>query len=119
MLSNQQFHHIGLEPNIRQGADKQMILPDLGRFISIANTKANSLNCNKIFKPDSDKLNSCQQLKFLDEANKELIGAYKTPSVRNLAKTSPFFHDGRADNIMSVIEHYDQLHNKNLSLIHI
>jgi cytochrome c peroxidase len=35
-----------------------------------------------------------------------LKGAFKTPSLRNVARTAPYFHDGSAPDLMSVIEHY-------------
>ena len=34
-------------------------------------------------------------------------GAFKAPSLRNVARRSPFMHDGRFDNLEKVIEHYN------------
>ena len=36
-----------------------------------------------------------------------LIGAFRTPSLRNLATTAPYFHDGSAVTLTSVIQHYN------------
>lgn len=33
-------------------------------------------------------------------------GAFKTPTLRNIALTAPYFHDGSADTLGAVIEHY-------------
>jgi cytochrome c peroxidase len=33
-------------------------------------------------------------------------GAFKTPTLRDIALTAPYFHDGSAKNLMEVIEHY-------------
>lgn len=33
-------------------------------------------------------------------------GAFKTPTLRNVAKTAPYFHDGSAKTLNDVIEHY-------------
>jgi len=33
-------------------------------------------------------------------------GAFKTPSLRNIEFTAPYFHDGSAQNLEEVIEHY-------------
>jgi cytochrome c peroxidase len=33
-------------------------------------------------------------------------GAFKTPTVREAARTAPYFHDGSARTLMEVIEHY-------------
>lgn len=34
--------------------------------------------------------------------------AFKTPSLRNVALTAPYFHDGSAPTLMDVVEHYDK-----------
>ena len=33
-------------------------------------------------------------------------GAFKTPSLRNVAQTAPYFHDGSAQTLADVVEHY-------------
>jgi cytochrome c peroxidase len=35
------------------------------------------------------------------------IGRFKIPSLRNIAITAPYFHDGTAKNLKAVIEHYN------------
>ena len=35
-----------------------------------------------------------------------LNGAFKTPSLRYLLKTAPYFHDGRVQTVPAVIRHY-------------
>lgn len=35
-----------------------------------------------------------------------LEGAFKTPSLRNVARTAPYFHDGSAPTLEAVVEHY-------------
>lgn len=35
-------------------------------------------------------------------------GAFKTPSLRDVARTAPYMHDGRFATLADVIEHYDQ-----------
>ena len=37
---------------------------------------------------------------------KLMRGAFKTPSLRNIALTAPYFHDGSAESLMDVVEHY-------------
>jgi len=34
-------------------------------------------------------------------------GAFKTPSLRNISATAPYFHDGRFTTLEQVIEHYN------------
>jgi len=44
-------------------------------------------------------------------------GAFKTPTVRNVATSPPYMHDGSLDTLMDVVNHYDKggIPNKNLS----
>ena len=35
------------------------------------------------------------------------IGKFKTPSLRNVARTAPYMHDGRFATLEAVIDHYD------------
>jgi cytochrome c peroxidase len=35
-------------------------------------------------------------------------GAFKTPSLRDVERTAPYFHDGSAKTLMEVVEHYDK-----------
>ena len=39
---------------------------------------------------------------------REDYGMFKVPSLRNVAQTAPYMHDGRLPTLSSVIEHYDQ-----------
>ena len=44
-------------------------------------------------------------------------GAFKTPTIRNVAHTSPYMHDGSLTSLLEVVEHYNKggIPNKNLS----
>ena len=37
-----------------------------------------------------------------------LKGAFKTPTLREVARTAPYFHDGSAKSLMEVVEHYNK-----------
>lgn len=39
--------------------------------------------------------------------NPEDAGTFRVPSLRNVALTSPYMHDGRFRNLMQVLDHYD------------
>lgn len=43
-------------------------------------------------------------------------GAFKTPSLRNIALTPPYFHDGTADDLEGVVDHYIDVGNNGESL---
>jgi cytochrome c peroxidase len=44
-------------------------------------------------------------------------GAFKTPTIRNVALSPPYMHDGSQKTLMEVVEHYNKggIPNKNLS----
>nr|WP_201750062.1 cytochrome c peroxidase [Tautonia marina] len=44
-------------------------------------------------------------------------GAFKTPTIRNVAQTAPYMHDGSQKTLLEVVEHYAKggIPNKNLS----
>ena len=44
-------------------------------------------------------------------------GAFKTPTIRDISLSAPYFHDGSAKTLMDVVEHYEKggVHNEFLS----
>ncbi len=38
----------------------------------------------------------------------ELLGAFKTPSLRNVAETAPYMHTGQFATLAEVLQHYKQ-----------
>src|SRR5690606_7831335 len=49
------------------------------------------------------------ELPHLETESFELVGAFKTPSLRQVARTAPYFHDGRAATLADVLTHYSEL----------
>jgi cytochrome c peroxidase len=49
----------------------------------------------------------------IGQKNRYLIDAYKTPSLRNLLRTGPYFHDGSVDRLREVVEFYNRGANAN------
>jgi cytochrome c peroxidase len=49
-------------------------------------------------------------------AEKEDWGRFRTPTLRNVALTAPYFHDGSAATLMDVVELYDKGGNQNKNL---
>ena len=48
-----------------------------------------------------------------------MLGAFKTPSLRNVAITAPYMHDGRFDTLEQVVDFYskkDEIGNKQILL---
>ena len=101
-FTDQQFHNIGLS----RGASNL----DYGRITGQGLARLDEFNClatEDITNLESQE--SCLELPYLDDTNNELVGAFKTPSLRNVALTPPYMHDGRFETLEEVIRHYDQL----------
>jgi len=97
LLTNQAFHDVA---SSRLGK-----LPDLGRFIGLESLLRDVFNC---LGPYSDAgAEDCGELRFLDRHQTVFAsGAFKTPSLREVGRTAPYFHDGSLSDLTAVIEHY-------------
>ena len=56
------------------------------------------------------------QGRYLISQNELDLGRFKTPSLRNIALTAPYMHDGRIENLSEVIEHYSSKIKSSASL---
>ena len=98
LLTNHEFHNTGV---ISAPGE----LPDRGRVAGVREVLRNEFNCRGEFNDDNDA--SCAELSFV-RTGPELIGATRTPSLRNLALTSPFMHKGQLDTLGEVLAHYNE-----------
>lgn len=102
LLSDSEFHNIGL-PALPGTSPEQI---DLGRFQGVGLVQANPFNGKSLFSdtpaqnPVNDKLN---YLKSHDSQK----GAFRTPSLREVATTAPYMHDGRFQSLNEVIQFYN------------
>ncbi len=46
--------------------------------------------------------------RFATKPVKSMRGAFKTPTLRDIALTAPYFHDGSANTLAEVVEHYNR-----------
>jgi cytochrome c peroxidase len=97
LLTNGGFHNIGTG-----NFDGERL--DFGRMFGIQAVLIDEFNCLGYYS-DADQ-NECHQLRFLNP-NQHLEGAFKTPSLRNLKMTAPYFHDGRFEHLEEVLSHYN------------
>lgn len=93
--------------------DKKALSNSQLRGLHLFRTKARCMNChhgslftdnefhNNGFAGDDKGL---YQVTHLDQD----AGKFKTPSLRDVMKTSPWMHDGRQKNMMGIIETYDR-----------
>lgn len=102
------FHNIGL-PELP--GEK----PDLGRELGIIKVLKNPFNAAGAFS-DAPHGQLAQRLNFLPSP-KSMRGAFKTPTLRNVALTAPYLHDGRFKTLEQVVEFYAKGPPKNAKFI--
>ena len=99
LFTNFEFHNIGApEPN------KQKV--DLGRYTGVEKLRTDEFNCLSIW--SDAKKQQCEELDFLKTQTPELVGAFKTPSLRNVAATAPYMQGGQLPTLEAVIDHYNK-----------
>lgn len=99
LLSDHEFHNLGLPAVIG--------VPDaeLGRSEGARRVKQDEFRCGTAFADPGP----CPSLRFLDPTFPEFSGAFKTPTLRNVAETGPYMHDGQFSRLEEVIEFYRTL----------
>jgi cytochrome c peroxidase len=98
LFTNQGFHNIGT-------ASLDGDTPDFGRAMGIVSLGYDRFNCRSEF---SDSRDWCGGLEFARQDGHDglLTGAFKVPSLRDVALTAPYMHDGSLATIEQVIGHY-------------
>ena len=97
-FSNRDFHNIG--SGRLRGAQL-----DFGRFLGVQSVLLDEFNCHGRYSDAAAE--QCEHLDFVNkQVDDHLRGAYKTPSLRNLALTAPYFHDGRFASLEQVLDYY-------------
>ena len=96
LLTDQHFHNTGVPPRGLQ--------PDVGRAAAVALVLRDQFNC---LGPYSDaRPGDCQELQFIDAADPLMAGAFKVPSLRNVALRAPYMHAGQIAALHGVVRHY-------------
>ncbi len=98
LLTNNEFHNTGVLAISGQ-------LPPMGRYDGIRFARKDPFNCVGDFS-DANR-SECIELRFARDTN-DLVGAQKTPTLRNIAETAPYMHGGQIATLYEVIEHYNE-----------
>ena len=97
MFTDNHFHNIGSQV-FGADADEQ------GRAEGIKSALVDATNCGGAFSDAPPK--ACAELRFAKRLGAELAGAFKTPTLRYLAKTAPYMHAGQFQTLGGVIWQY-------------
>ncbi len=98
LFSDEGFHNLGLPR--RPGASGI----DVGRTLGAQQVKADPSSCGG---PHSDT-KDCAELRHLNPRFEDFLGAFKTPTLRQIATTAPYMHDGRFSDLAAVIDFYQR-----------
>lgn len=98
LLTNNEFHNTGVLSSSGE-------VPDRGRAVGVGEVLADPFNC--IGKYSDDPERRCSEIRFV-KTGQELVGAFRTPSLRNVANTAPYMHKGQVESLRELLEHYNQ-----------
>jgi cytochrome c peroxidase len=97
LLTDQHFHNTGVPA-------REPSRPDHGRAAAVAKVLKDEFNC---LGPHSDaKAEQCQELRFMAPDDPAMEGAFKTPSLRDVALHPPYMHAGQFSSLEEVMRHY-------------
>jgi cytochrome c peroxidase len=98
LLTNHEFHNTGVPtaPNLPL---------DHGRMTGVEAAWADPFNCLGTYR-DGPR-DACAELRFA-KRGRALDGAFKTPTLRNVAQTGPYMHTGQFTTLREVLEHYNR-----------
>lgn len=97
------FHSVGIPP-LNGGP-----LTDSGRYGAIDSLKQTEFGAGSKFSDDKDSVRASITKHIAKR--KDDWGAFRTPSLRNVAQTQPYMHAGQLATLDDVIEHYSTLDN--------
>jgi cytochrome c peroxidase len=97
MLTDHGFHNIGVP--YAEGLNR-----DWGRYQGVRKVLKDEFNCLGEYSDAGEE--DCAELRFAKTARDETIGAFKTPTLRNVTETAPYMHSGQFASLDEVLEHY-------------
>lgn len=97
LFTNHEFHNTGLLPLPGE-------LPDRGRRAALDTLRADPFACTGAFSAAPQQ--ACSELRYM-RTGVELLGALRTPSLRNSIGTAPYMHQGQLATLREVLLHYN------------
>ena len=97
LLTNNEFHNTGL-------INFEGEVPDKGRVVGIREVLEQPFNCRGA--QATIRQGMCRT--GLRTHGAELIGAFRTPSLRNLENTAPYGHKGQVATLADMLAHYNE-----------
>jgi len=97
LFTDHQFHNIGIGIN-----DIQAKVPELARAFQVAKHQGIDVDVAVLSDADTSHLG-----RFAVDDQFSSMGGFKTPTLRNIAVTAPYMHDGSLQTLRETVEHYN------------
>jgi len=97
LFTNNEFHNTGV---LSYAGD----VPERGRIAGVREVLSTQFNCRSNFSDAAKR--ECAELDFA-RSGYEVMGAFRTPSLRNLENTAPYMHKGQLKTLAAVLQHYN------------
>ena len=97
LFTDHKFHNIGVGIN-----DIQEDVPKLSSAFLVAKAKGADVDITVLSDPNVSHLG-----RFAVDDQFVSMGAFKTPTLRNLTLTAPYMHDGSISGLKEVVQHYN------------
>lgn len=98
LLTDEHFHNTGV--TMPAGS----LAADSGRSVGVRQVLAGEFNCTSRYSDATP--DDCEELRFAVTEGSELVRAFKTPSLRNVAARAPYMHAGQLRSLTDVVAHY-------------
>ena len=99
LFTNNEFHNTGV-PAV------QGLPADDGRASGVVKVLNDEFNCLSTWSDAGEK--DCAELRFVTAEGAQLEGAFKPPTLRNVAETGPYMHAGQFATLEEVVQHYNR-----------
>ena len=99
LFTDNHFHNTGVPIPVTE------LPPDSGRTAGVRKALAAEFGCTSEY--SDAKPEECEELRFAVAEGEELVRAFKTPSLRNVAERAPYMHAGQIATLDDVVAHYN------------
>lgn len=96
------FHNTG----VPAPASTDGVPVDLGRDIGAEAVFTDEFNCRSRY--SDAPAEACTELTYMVRDSEEMVRAFKTPSLRNVAQRAPYMHAGQLATLEDVVRHYSR-----------
>ena len=99
--------HPGVAPADDMAAAVARSLADDGRLADARYLKTSRFNLQGVYNDDASGRNAAATRRLAVHAG--LAGQFRTPTLRNVAVTAPYFHNGQTDRLIDAVQHPQRL----------